>query len=133
MKTLIAYKTRNGASKKYADWLAERYETEAKDFDVIEEKDIKIAKKVFVISGTYGGIMPLTDFVRSRWDILKNKDVHIIAVGMAPEKSWWSKLSFFMLPSSIKKTTKYSKLPGLMLDNAESEKKVRKENLNRIK
>jgi len=133
MKTLITYKTRNGASKKYAEWLAEKYDSEAKDFDVVEENEIKDAKKVFVISGTYGGIMPLTDFVRSRWNLLKNKQITLISVGMSPEKSWWSRLSYFMIPGTIKKNTRYYKLPGLMPNNIESEKRVKKENLEFVK
>ncbi len=133
MKTFIAYKTRNGASKKYADWLAEKHGTTAIDFDEIDEKNIAAAKNIYVISGTYGGVMPLTDFVRSRWDNLKNKNIILIAVGMAPEDNWWSRLSYFMIPGTIKKNVKYYKLPGLMPNKIETEKNVKESNLDRVK
>ncbi len=133
MNTFIAYKTKNGASKEYAGWLAAKYKTEPVEFEHAAEKDIKTAKKIFIISGTYGGVMPLTDFTRTHWNLIKSKDVTLIAVGMAPEKNWWSKLSFFMLPGAIKQNVKYYKLPGLMPDKEVTEKNVKESNLDRVK
>jgi len=133
MKTFITYKTKNGASKKYAEWLAQKYNTEAIEFEHVDEKEIKATKKIYIISGTYGGVMPLTDFTRIHWNLIKNKDITLIAVGMAPERSWWSKLSYLMLPGAIKKNVKYYKLPGLMPDKAKTEKNVKESNLDRVK
>lgn len=133
MKTLILYNTRNGASEKYAKWLAEELKIPAKRFEDIPQTGLEAAEKIYVLSGTYGGQMPLVQFLKNNWDGLRNKKIIAIAVGMVPAGNWWSKISYWLIPKYVRNNIEFHKLPGWMPEKPETLKGVKKENLQQIK
>ena len=112
MKTLIAYKTKLGSSKKYATWLAESLRAEVVDFDKAGQINWTEIPRLVVISGTYGGRMPLTKFLKENWGQLQKTEIIALAVGAAPADNWWSRLSYKLIPEKIRSRIKYRKLPG---------------------
>lgn len=131
MKTIVLYKSFLGTTRKYAEWLKEELKCDLKKFEEIEDEELKDYDLIIVASGTYAGRMPLTSFVKSRWDILKDKKVVAIAVGIAPEKEKWSVRSYEQIPNHIREKIKFFKIPGgIWLAKPAGE--VKKENLDRI-
>ncbi|MFA5406630.1 MAG: flavodoxin domain-containing protein [Candidatus Nanoarchaeia archaeon] len=126
MKTIIAYKTRCGSTKEYAQLLSKALKCKAFEMDSI--KDLN-CDRLIVMSGVYAGQMPLVSFVKSNWKKIKGKELIMIAVGLVDEHHWWSKISYFFIPHKIKKQAKYFKIIGRDPDNKEP---VKKENLKRV-
>jgi hypothetical protein len=112
MKLLIAYKTKLGASKIYADWLAEGFGIEAKTFAEVSREDLEACEACVVLSGTYAGLMPLTGFLKRNWKYLQGKKVAAIASGGIPPEHKWSRFSFWLMPKRISSKIRYWKLPG---------------------
>ena len=127
MKTAIVYKSIYGSTKKYAEWLGK--DLRCKVFEMDSFKDFKNYEHLIVMSGTYAARMPLTAFLSKNWDLVKNKKITIVAVGMAPENNWWSKISYYLIPGKIRKQAKYFKIKGQMPNKGEP---VKKENLKRV-
>lgn len=85
---------------------------EVVDFDEAAGTDWAGVSRLIVISGTYGGRMPLTKFLTENWDKLQQTKIIALAVGAAPEDNWWSKISYKLIPRNIRQEIKYRKLPG---------------------
>jgi menaquinone-dependent protoporphyrinogen IX oxidase len=126
-KTVIVYKTIYGSTKKYALWLGK--DLKCKVFEMDSFKNFKTYSHFIVMSGTYAGKMPLTGFLKRNWEQLKDKKITIIAVGMAPENNWWSKLSYIRIPKKIRKKAKYFKIKGRFKEQGEP---IKKSNLKRV-
>jgi menaquinone-dependent protoporphyrinogen IX oxidase len=129
-KTAIVYKTIYGSTKKYADWLGKDMKYKVFEMDKVKPKDLKPYSHLIVMSGTYAARMPLTKFLKSNWDSIKDKRITIVSVGMAPEDSFLTKVSKLFIPGKIKKKTKFMKIKGRMPDKGEP---VKKSELKRVK
>ncbi len=83
-KGIIVYKSKYGATKKYADWLAE-----ITSFDIIETERAKIDdvsryEKVILAGGIYAsGIAGLT-FLKKGISKLQNSRIAVLSVGASP-------------------------------------------------
>ncbi len=133
MKSIVLYQTKNGASEIYAKWLAEEKKAEIKTFSNTDKIDFDSHDVFYIISGTYGGQMPLVNFLKDNWEDIKQKDITAIAVGMVPANHWWSKISYKFIPKYIKANIKFYKLVGFVPDRPETKKALKKENLSIIK
>lgn len=123
-KICIVYKTRYGTTKKYANWLGKDLKAKVFEMDEVKVKDLKNYNSLIVMSGTYAARMPLIKWLKDNWTGLKSKNIIIVAVGAAPQNSWWSKFSYFLIPGRIKKNLKkYFKLPGPYKGRGEKPKK----------
>lgn len=113
LRTVVIYRSYLGASRHYAEWLADRL-----DADVFTmkhwEHDGNIANydRVVVVSGTYGGHMPLVAFLRKHWEELSTKPVHVVAVGGDDPESPGSIAAYETIPAYIRAHVTYQKLPG---------------------
>ncbi len=136
MKTLITYKTKGGATKKYMEWLAKDLDADIMTYDQVGRKfDFDKYNTIIVSSGTYMGLMPLNRFLKKNWKKLKGKQVIAIAVGAAPADDKWSKWSYERISHKIRDNIQYFKILGEIPVPAGEEKKptqVKKENLNEV-
>ncbi|RLC37498.1 hypothetical protein DRH27_03790, partial [Candidatus Falkowbacteria bacterium] len=112
MKILIAYKTKLGGSREYAEWLAEALGTTPKTFDNITKEELEGSDACVVISGTYAGFMPLNRFLKKNWKVLKNKKVAAVALGGIGPEHRWSRFSYRRIPVRIREKIKYWKITG---------------------
>lgn len=128
-KTAIVYKTVYGSTKRYAEWLSKDLKSPLFEMDNVNVDDLKSFNRIIVMSGTYAGGMPLTGFLKRNWTVLASKKLVVVAVGAAPEDSWWSKVSYFFIPNYIKEKIKYFKIYGRFKGKGED---IKKENLNRV-
>lgn len=112
MKTAIVYHSTFGSTKKYANWLSDRIDADLFSMRVIDAEILDDYQQIVVMSGTYAAQMPLTKFLTSNWDFIKDKKVVVVAVGAAPADDEQSKKSFEMIPEQIRKKVSYFKIPG---------------------
>ena len=131
MKTIILYKSFLGTTRTYAEWLRDELRCNLKEFGQVRDEELKEYDSVIVTSGTYANHMPLVDFLRSKWEVIKDKNVVVVAVGIAPENVEYSRKSYERIPANIREKIRYFKIPGRM-GPMRTAGEVKKENLNRI-
>lgn len=131
MRTIILYKSFLGAARKYAEWLKAELKCDLKKFEEASDEELKDYDLIIVASGTYAGRMPLTSFLKSKWEILKDKRIVAIAVGIAPENAAWSRKSYEEIPLHIRGRIRFFKIPG-KIGMVKPAGEVKKENLSRI-
>ncbi|UHR02655.1 flavodoxin domain-containing protein [Peptoniphilus sp. GNH] len=86
MENLIIYKSTYGHAKKYAFWLQKILKCPMVDLIKIEgEEKIDIAKydRIIFICGVYSLNLPIVTFIRDNYELIKNKSIYILAVGLA--------------------------------------------------
>jgi len=131
MKTIILYKSYLGTTRTYAEWLRDELKCDLKEFGEVRDEELKEYDSVIVTSGTYANHMPLVGFLKSKWEAINDKNVVVIAVGIAPENVEYSRKSYEGIPTYIREKIKYFKIPG-RIGNIRSAGEVKKENLDRI-
>ncbi|MGQ9478689.1 MAG: flavodoxin family protein [Thermoproteota archaeon] len=131
MKTIIFYKSFLGTTRKYAEWLKAELKCDLKKFKEASDEELKNYDLIIVVSGTYAGRMPLTGFLKSKWEILKDKEIVAIGVGIAPENVYWSRKSYDKIPLHIREKIRFFKIPG-RIGPAKPAGEVRKENLEKV-
>ena len=113
MKTVILYKTKNGSTKEYADFLkSQSKDSEICDIDDFNMSLINSFDKVIIGSATYGGQIIALNFLTKNWERLKEKEVFLFTVGMMDPKSKSSMTSYETIPQNIRNNIKYIKVPG---------------------
>lgn len=135
MKTLICYKTRGGATARYAEMLSKELEADVKQFSEVKKECFEDYDTIIVSSGTYAGLMPLTRFLKKYWKNLEPKKVVVVAVGAAPTDDPWSDFSYKRIPQKIREKIQYYKIMGEDPEAARPKdyvSKVKKENLKPI-
>ena len=81
---LILYRSKYGATRKYAQWLKE-----ATGFDCMETKkaDAKTAQNydtLILMGGVYAGGIAGLDFLKKNYALIKGKRILLFAVGASP-------------------------------------------------
>lgn len=112
MKIAVCYKSVLGTTKKYAEWLGEELPVDIYTFNNVGKDTLRDYDVVFVASGTYAGRMPLVGFLQKHWDILKEKVVISMGIGMATEDDPQSIASYEKIPLSIRQRIQFFRLPG---------------------
>lgn len=112
MRIAIIYRSILGSTKKYAKWLQEETKGDLLTFKEAHAATLADYDVIVVASGTYAAQMPCLGFLKEHWNVLKDKKVIAIAVGMAPADDPQSKISYDLIPDEIKKGITYFKLPG---------------------
>lgn len=131
MKTIILYKSFLGTTRTYAKWLRDELNCDLKEFGGVRDEELKGYDSVIITSGTYARRMPLVNFLKSKWEIIKDKNVVVVAVGIAPESVEYSQKSYEEIPANIREKIKYFKIPG-RIGVIRTAGEVKKENLDRI-
>ena len=125
------YRSYLGTTRTYAEWLRDELKCDLKEFGEVKDEELKQYESIIVASGTYARGMPLVDFLKSKWEIIKDKKVVVVAVGIAPENVGWSEMSYEKIPINIREKIKYFKIPG-RIPFLKTAGEVKRENLDRI-
>ncbi len=81
---LVIYKSKYGATKKYAEWLSEELEYDIFDLSNVEIKQVLKYQNILLCGGIYAsGINGLT-FFKKHFEVLRNKNIAIFCVGASP-------------------------------------------------
>jgi len=115
MKSAILYFSQWGATKQYAEWIAEAVPgTDVIDgfsghFDPTTYDAVIIATRVFM------GQIAAKSYLQSIWDILRRKPVYLLVVGLSPQEADDSVKQYEMIPANIRAgLAGYHKVPGVI-------------------
>ena len=118
MKTVIFFKTRNGATEQYARWLAEDLgESDVLNISKIDLEKIDWSKyqRCIFASPNYSGEIIIKDELEKLWKNVDTCQCFLLVVGMVPQKESWSKKAYEQIPDHIRdEILGYVKLPGVM-------------------
>jgi menaquinone-dependent protoporphyrinogen IX oxidase len=117
MSTAIIYKSFTGTTRQYAKWLAEEVSGELLTFRQADPEKLAGFDTCVIMSGTYCSWMPLVGFLKKRWEVLKDKKVAVVAIGIVPIDDKGSIAAYERIPEPIRAAVKYWKLPGKMGKN----------------
>ena len=123
----IVYKTRLGSSEKYSKWLSKSLK--CKYFEAGNFKDFGKYDNFIFIGGTYGGRIPISDFIKANKKELEDKKIILVALGAVDKDNWWSRITYFFLPKFIKKNAKYFKIYG---KPGKGKEPIKKSNLKEV-
>lgn len=85
MKGLVLYKSKYGATKKYAEWIAEELDADFCDMAKFKVSHMLNYDTVILGSGIYAGSCEAFKYMKKYALALGGKNVFIFAVGMSPE------------------------------------------------
>lgn len=131
-RVLIVYRSILGATKRYANWLAEDLGCQSIGFRQLRAEMIEQSDAIVIMSGTYAGKMPLVGFLTRHWLTLKHKRVFIVAVGAVPPESPASEASFHSIPAEIREQIWYIKIPGRWAKRSKNNWTMKRDNIQRI-
>jgi len=131
MNNIVVYKSIFGATKMYANWIAEFLKADSFKFGEANKSVLSCSDKVIVLSGTYAGQMPLATFLKDNWIILKDKKVYVVAVGCSDEKSEGAKIAYESIPLEIRESIHYYNVMGAM-PFSDKTGKVERSNLEKL-
>ena len=129
---LIVYRSLLGATKQYAQWLAEDLGCQSIGYRKLRTEMLERSEAFVVMSGTYAGKMPLVGFLKRRWPILQHKRVFIVAVGAIPPESPASEASYHSIPANIRERVWYIKIPGKLARGVKNGWTMKRDNIQRI-
>lgn len=75
MEGIIIYKSKYGATKKYADWLSDKTGFEKVEVDKAKIEDIKNYDTIIIGGGIYASGIAGLNFLRKNIDSLKEKNL----------------------------------------------------------
>jgi ADP-ribose pyrophosphatase len=111
MPSLILYKSKYGAAKQYAEWIAEGLaESVIFSIDNYEFKDIEKYENIVLCSGTYLGEIGIRNFLVKNWSRFQDKRVYLLAVGIVFGDD--GEIGYDTIPKNIRENIGYSKVPG---------------------
>ncbi|MFA6099086.1 MAG: flavodoxin domain-containing protein [Patescibacteria group bacterium] len=113
MKTTIFYFSKFGATKQYAEWIAEAVPG-TKLVDAFNEApDPSPYDAIIIATRAYMGRIAAVSYLKSNWKTLKDKKMYLLVVGMSPPEAEDSQRQYYNIPIKIrKKILGYSKVPG---------------------
>jgi hypothetical protein len=100
-----------GTSKKYARWLAEALDGDLLRFREASDERLLQYDAVAVLSGTFGGWMPLAGFLKTHWPTLRSRKVVAVAAGSVPPEQPASQKAYEAIPPEIRREISFFKLP----------------------
>lgn len=84
MSAIVIYKTKYGATKTYAEWIAEELSCEIADVKKIKPKALETYDTVIYGGGLYAEVINGVSLITKNQDILKNKKVIVYTTGLTP-------------------------------------------------
>ena len=111
MKVGIVYFSLLGTSKKYARWLEEALDGDLLEFRDASDERLRQYEAVVVLSGTFGGWMPLTGFLKKHWPALRTRKVVAVTAGSVPPELPASQKAYEAIPEEIRQGISFFKLP----------------------
>ena len=113
MKILVAYQSKYGSTKQYAEWIQQDIKCDLVD---IKNDDMPpLAKYDIIVMGGYirTGDIVIAPFIKDHWGVLKGKKVVLFTTSGTPTHH--SKIRIIYgksFPEEIRKEIKYFPLPG---------------------
>ncbi len=87
MKTLVLYKSKYGATKQYAMWIAESLNADIFEESELKKIDFNIYDKFVYGGGLYAGGINGIDSIVKNFDKIRDKKIIIFTVGLADTKN----------------------------------------------
>lgn len=113
MRTLILYKSKHGATEKYARWLHEEIERSSVfDMDNFDPKYLPLFVDVIIGTCIYTGKLYALDFITKNWEVLKDKNLYVFSVGLINPNDESSLKTYYSIPENIRSHIQYIKIPG---------------------
>ena len=84
MSTIVIYKTKYGATKRYAEWIAEELQCEIKNVKEVKIEELEAYDTVIYGGGLYAEIIDGVTFITRNIDKLKGKKIIVYSTGITP-------------------------------------------------
>ncbi|MGN0527298.1 MAG: flavodoxin domain-containing protein [Acutalibacteraceae bacterium] len=84
MKGIILYKSKYGATKKYAEWLSEDTGFELKEISKVKSGELSEYEIIVIGGGIYASDVASLDFLKKNFDLLKDKKIIVFCDGASP-------------------------------------------------
>jgi menaquinone-dependent protoporphyrinogen IX oxidase len=113
IKVLIAYQSKHGSTKQYAEWIQQ--DTEGDLVNIENEDKPDLARYDIMIIGGYvrAGNIVIAPFIKDHWSVLKGKEVILFTTsGTPPQHPKIQSIYEKSLPEEIRKEIKYFPLHG---------------------
>jgi hypothetical protein len=111
VKVAIVYYSLLGTSKKYALWLSEALDGDMLQFREATDRRLRHYDAIVVLSGTFGGWMPLTGYLKKHWPTLCTRRVVAVTSGSVPPEIPASQKAYEAIPEEIRNEISFFKLP----------------------
>lgn len=82
-KTLVAYRSKYGSTKKYATWLAESLHADLKEYAEVTPNNLQEYGTILYGGWLMAGKVNGVDLLTKNWEQIKEKRVFLLAVGMS--------------------------------------------------
>ena len=127
MNAVIIYRSFLGTTKRYAELLHEEIEADICKHNQIDQRTLLKYDLVILCARTYVGWISLGSYLKKHWNVLKDKKVILLVIGVFPVDGPQSIRSYEKIPEQIRQGMKYFKLTGKI--GSRKTDKVLKENL----
>lgn len=84
MKTIVIYKSKYGATKTYAEWIAEELGCSAVDAKSVKPDDLADFDTVIYGGGLYAEVIAGLTLITKNYDKLKDKKIIVYTTGLTP-------------------------------------------------
>ena len=84
MKTLVAYKSKYGSTKAYAEWIAQELGCEAKEYKSVKASDLLQYDVIVYGGGLYAEMIAGINLITKNFDKLNDKKIAIFTTGLTP-------------------------------------------------
>jgi len=128
MKIAIVYRSFFWTTKLYVRLLKESLVCDILTFKEVDSQKLRGYDTIIVCSGAYAGWMPLVGFLKKWWEVLKEKKVIALAIGISPIDDIHLGKFFEQIPEQIEKNVKIFKIS----DKISWTEKSKKESLQPI-
>lgn len=86
MNSIVIYKTKYGATKKYAEWIAEELDCEVKNVKDVKIDELTKYDNIIYGGGLYAEVIDGVVFITRNLDKLEGKKIVIFSTGITPLK-----------------------------------------------
>lgn len=84
MKPIVIYKSKYGATKTYANWIAEELSCDAVDAKTVKVEDLKDYDTIIYGGGLYAEVIAGVTLITKNFDKLKGKKIIVYTTGLTP-------------------------------------------------
>ena len=86
MNSIVIYKTKYGATKKYAEWIAEELDCEVKNIKDVKIDELTKYDNIIYGGGLYAEVIDGVVFITRNLDKLEGKKIAVFSTGITPLK-----------------------------------------------
>lgn len=84
MKGIVVYKSKYGATKKYAEWIAQEMGYDLKEVSQIKKNELEFYNVIVYGAGIYAMGIAGLNFLKKNAEIIKTKKVYVFCDGASP-------------------------------------------------